>query len=151
MPKCLVWIRPDRKRLFLIRHPPSPFYSTMKLSRLEFFCSVWHCSMLHSSRLPRRRARWATSQKFRKTYLRAEAWQVARARRSSDQFCQCIRDMLDLWKNWIKFNVEIFSNIGIALSFNVQLLNTENIESKSMSMSVQTLILQRCAWNKDGW
>jgi hypothetical protein len=44
------------------------------------------------------------------------------------------------WKQWIEFIVEILNSIDIALSFNVHFFDIKNIESKPMSMSVQTLI-----------
>jgi hypothetical protein len=45
-------------------------------------------------------------------------------------------------KHWIEFNVHILKNIDIALSFNVHFFDIKNIESKSMSTSVQTLSTQ---------
>ncbi len=51
-----------------------------------------------------------------------------------------LKSTLKHGKHWIEFNVEILKNIDIALSFNVHFFDIENIESKSMSMSVQTLI-----------
>ncbi len=42
------------------------------------------------------------------------------------------------WKYWMKFNVEIFSNIYIELSCNNNYLTSKNTKSKSMSKSVQT-------------
>jgi hypothetical protein len=50
-----------------------------------------------------------------------------------------LKSTLKHWKHWIKFNVEILKNIDIELSFNVHFFGIENIELKSMSMSVQTL------------
>jgi len=50
-----------------------------------------------------------------------------------------LRPTLKHWKHWIEFNVENLKNIDIALSFNVHFFDIKNIESKSMSMSVQTL------------
>jgi hypothetical protein len=52
---------------------------------------------------------------------------------------ETLKSTLKHWKHWIKFNVEILKNIDIALSFNVHFFDIKNIESKSMSMSVQTL------------
>jgi hypothetical protein len=50
-----------------------------------------------------------------------------------------LKSTLKHWKHWIKFNVEILNNIDIELSFNVNFFDIKNIESKSMSMLVQTL------------
>ncbi len=45
------------------------------------------------------------------------------------------------WKYWMKFNVEIFSNINIELSCNINYLTSKNIKS------VQTLTTQW--WNQE--
>jgi len=50
---------------------------------------------------------------------------------------ETLKSTLKHWKHWIKFNFEILKNIDIQLSFNVHFFDIENIESKSMSMSVQ--------------
>jgi len=52
---------------------------------------------------------------------------------------ETLKSTLKHWKHWIEFNVDILKKIDIALSFNVHFFDIENIESKSMSMSVQTL------------
>ena len=52
---------------------------------------------------------------------------------------ETLKSTVKHWKHWIKFNVEILNNIHIALSFNVHFFYIKNIESKSMSMLVQTL------------